>query len=203
VAIQPTWRGQRVHQEAGLGHWAGHDAIECFLPDEEIRKLNRDLRILIACNGTLTRTLSIVANDEIVVQIVEQQVHPASEMPDFEQLPGGRALQRRILLKGRSSGHPFVAAESLIAIDSLPPAITASLTTTERPIGEIMAASCLETFKEAADVWVGRSPGWLALAGYQNSEARIVARRYRVIGGGQPVIIITEYFLQNAFQDAS
>ena len=192
-----------IDQEAGLGHWAGRDVIECFLPDDEIRKLNRDLRILIASNGTLTRILGIVANDEIVVEIVEQQVHDmAPRISGLEQLPSGRVLQRQILLKGRSSGHPFVAAESLIGIDLLPPAITTSLTETERPIGEVMAASCLESFKEEAKVWIGQPPGWLGLAGYQNSEARIVARRYSVISGGQPVIIITEYFLRNVFQDA-
>ena len=147
-----------IHQEDGRGHWSGRDATEGFLPDDEIQKLNRDLRILIASNGTLTRILGIVADDEIVVQIVEQQVqNMASKMPDLEQLPSGRVLQRRILLKGRSSGDPFVAAESLVAIDLLPPAITASLMKTERPIGEIMAASCLETFKEAAKVWIGRA----------------------------------------------
>jgi chorismate-pyruvate lyase len=192
-----------IHQQAGRGHLAGRDAIERVLPDDEVRKLNRDLRILIATNGTLTRILGIVANDEIVVQIVEQQVHGmAPRIPGLEQLPSSRVLQRQILLKGRSSGHPFVAAESLIAIDLLPPAITTSLTKTERPIGEVIAASYLETFKEAAKVWIGQPPGWLAHTGYQNSEPRIVARRYRIITGGQPVIIITEYFLRNVFQDA-
>lgn len=189
-----------IHEEDGLGHRAGRDGIECFLLDDEIRKLSRDLRILIACNGTLTRTLGIVADDEIVVQIVEQQLHGAApSMPGLEQLPSGRVLQRRILLKGRSSGHPYVAAESLIAIDLLPPAIMKSLTKTEHPIGEIMAASCLESFKEAAEVWRGQPPDWLARAHYQNSGPRIVGRRYRVIAGGQPAIIITEYFLQNVF----
>jgi chorismate lyase len=192
-----------VHQQAGRGCSAGPDAIERFLRDDEIRKLNRDLRILIASNGTLTRVLGMVANDEIVVQIVEQQVHrspPRIAGPEYSL--SGRVLQRQILLKGRSSGHAFVAAESLVAIDLLPSAITTSLTTTERPIGEIIDASCLETFKETAKVWIGPPPGWLALAGHQNSEPRIAARRYRVITGGQPVIIITEYFIRQVFQDA-
>ncbi|MGB8206603.1 MAG: chorismate--pyruvate lyase, partial [Mycobacterium sp.] len=34
----------------------------CFLSDEDIRKLDRDLRILIATNGTLSRILTVVAN---------------------------------------------------------------------------------------------------------------------------------------------
>lgn len=192
-----------THQQAGLGRRAGRDAIERFLRDDEIRKLNRDLRILIASNGTLTRVLGMVANDEIAVQVVEQQVHDkAPTIPSVEDWPSGRVLRRQILLKGRSSGQAFVAAESLIAIDLLPPAIMTTLTTTERPIGEIIDASRLETFKEAAKVWIGQPPGWLALAGYQNSEPRIAARRYRVISGGQTVLIITEYFLRKVFQDA-
>jgi chorismate--pyruvate lyase len=192
-----------IQQEAGLGPEAGRDAIEGFLPDEEIRKLNRELRILIASNGTLTRILGIVADDEIVVQIIEQQLHDESPaISGLEQLPSGRVLQRRILLKGRSSGHSFVAAESLIAVDLLPPAIATSLTGTERPIGEIMAASSLETFKETAKVWIGHPPDWLVLAGHHNSESRIVARRYRVIAGGHPAIIITEYFLRDVFEVA-
>jgi chorismate lyase len=193
-----------IQREAGLGHEAGRDAIEGFLPDEEIRKLNRELRILIASDGTLTRILGIIADDEIVVQIVEQQVHDvAPSISSLEQLPSGRVLQRRILLKGRSSGHSFVAAESLIAVDLLPRAIMASLTQTERPIGEILAASSLETFKEAAKVWIGQPPDWLAVAGHQNSGSSIVARRYRVIAGGQPAIVITEHFIRNVFEDAS
>jgi len=173
---------------------------ECFLAGEEIRKLNRDLRILIATNGTLTRILGMVADEEIIVQIIKQQIHPR-ETAESGQLSGGRILQRHVLLKGRSSGHRFVAAESLIAIDLLPHAITASLTRTECPIGEIMAAGRLETFKEPADVWIGESPDWLAVAGYQTSQPRTVGRRYRIIIGGQPVIIITEYFLEFFFQD--
>jgi chorismate lyase len=179
---------------------AGRDQVGRGLADEDVRRLGRDLRILIASNGTLTRVLGIVADDEIVVQIVEQQVHhSAPEIPGVGKLPDGRILQRRILLKGRDSGCAFVAAETVVAIDLLPAAITTTLLETHRPIGEVMAASCLETFKEGADVWVGQPPEWLALAGSHNSEPRIVARRYRVITDGQPAIVITEYFLRNEF----
>ena len=192
-----------IHQEAKRGQWADQDTVQRFLSDDEVDKLNRELRILVATNGTLTRILGVVANDEIVLEIIEQQIHDiAPKLPEVEQLPSGRVLQRRILLKGRSSGNPFVAAESLIAIDQLPRAIVTSLTKTDRPIGEVIAASCLETFKEAAKVWIGQPPDWLAVAGYQNAEPRIVARRYRIISEGRPVMIITEYFLRNAFRDA-
>ena len=171
---------------------------ERVLAGEELHKLNRDLRLLIATNGTLTRILGIVANEEIVVQIIKQNICPAAPATaGLGQLSAGRFLQRHVLLKGRTSGRRFVAAESLVAIDLLPPEITASLTETECPIGEIMAAGHLETFKEPADVWIGESPDWLALAGCQTPQARTVGRRYRIIMAGQPVIIITEYFIES------
>ncbi|BBX72815.1 DUF98 domain-containing protein [Mycobacterium shinjukuense] len=176
---------------------------ECILSAHEIRKLNRDLQILIATNGTLTRILNVIANDEIVVQIIKQQIHDsASKIPQLEDPAVGRVLQRDIVLKGRTSGNPFVAAESLIAVDLLPPAVTANLTETARPIGEVMAASRIESFKEEAKIWRAELPDWLAPHGYRDSPAKTVARRYRVIVGGQPAIIITEYFLRSIFHGA-
>lgn len=170
----------------------------------EIRKLNRDLRILVATNGTLTRILSVLANEDIAVEIIRQQIHNAApRTPGHHGLASGRVLERDILLKGRTSGYAFVAAESLIAVDSLPHEIVTSLMETDRPIGEIMAGSCIETFKEEAKVWAGKLPRWPALDGYQNSRMDTVARRYRILSGGVPVMIVTEYILPAVFEDAS
>ena len=174
-----------------------------ILSKERIGKLNRDLRILVATNGTLTRILNVLANEEIVVQIIKQEIHAdTSKIPELQNLSIGRILQRDILLKGRNSGIAFVAAESLVAVDLLPPEITSTLLETTRPIGETMAASCIETFKEEAEVWSGGSPDWLAQDGYHLSRKGVIARRYRNIAGGNPVMIITEYFLRNVFEDA-
>lgn len=195
-----------IQPETTNGFRYVHDQREntsCILSREDIRKLNRDLRILIATNGTLTRILNVVADEQIVVEILNQQILNGGPKPaEVAEFAGSRVLRRNILLKGRKSGNPFVAAESLIAIDLLPARITAGLTGTDDPIGEVMNASTLETFKEEAKVWVGELPGWLELDGYDNPRARIVARRYRVIAGGQPVFVITEYFLRDEFEDA-
>jgi chorismate--pyruvate lyase len=175
---------------------------QCFLSAEDIRDLHRDLRILIATDGTLTRMLSIVANDDIALQIIDQKpIAPSA--PESKQLPSGRILQRDILLRGQTSGIPYVAAESLLAIDLLPSSMVTALTKTDRTLGEVMVASGLETFKEAATVWRGALPGWVATTGYQDSRSDTLSRRYRVIIGGQPAIIITEHFLQNVFSDDS
>jgi chorismate--pyruvate lyase len=186
-----------VHQADKFDDWADRGTAERVLPEDEIRRLDRDLRILIACNGTLTRTLGIVTAEEIAVDIVDQQFCGDSPwVPVSDQQLDGRVLQRRVFLKGRSSGQAFVAAESLVAVDLLPAAIATRLMNTDHPIGEVMAASFLESFKEAAKVWSGPPPAWLDAAGYRHPEPSMVGRRYRVITGGQPAIVITEYFLR-------
>lgn len=167
------------------------------MSEDEIQTLNRDLRILLATDGTLTRMLRIVYNEEITVKIINQQIRLAAPIhtPEFDGSIG-RVLDRQILLCGRSSGTPFIAAESLIAIDLLPASITKALTETNRPIGETIAASRLETYKEPVTVWIDELPSWTGLRNHPRERPRAVTRRYCMTSGGQPVIVITEYFLR-------
>lgn len=171
-----------------------------MLSDIEIRKLDRDLQILLATNGTLTRILKIITNDEIVVDIISQQIHTtAPEIPDLERLPDSLILQRQTILKGLRSGEEFIAAEALIAMDLLPTTILTTLTETDHPIGELMVASCLEMFKETAEVWVAELPAWLVSTSKRKRHAPVIARRYHMIVDGQSVIVLTEYFLPGIF----
>lgn len=170
------------------------------LPSDQIRMLSRDLRVLIATNGTLTRILSVIADEEIGVQVIEQQIHPsAPKILESEKLPSGRILQRHVVLKGLRSGRPYIAAETLAAIDFLPPTIVTSLVTTDRPIGELLVSSSLETLKELPEVWMGEHPSWGLLAGHANPGPEAVGRRYRQFIGGQPIITISEYFPLDVF----
>lgn len=52
-----------------------------YLSDEEIQGLNRDLRILVTTNGTLTRILNIVTADEIVIENIDQEILPDAPTP--------------------------------------------------------------------------------------------------------------------------
>jgi chorismate--pyruvate lyase len=163
--------------------------ITRFLSDEEICLLDRDLRILVATNGTLTRILGIVTGDEIVVQTIGQVIQPTAS---------GRSLERQVVLSVRHSRKAFVAAESSIAVDLVRSELIDDLLSTDRPIGELMVASRLEFFKEAPEVWFGDLPACLARAS-QRFAAQAVARRYAIIIAGQPAIVITEHFLQDIY----
>lgn len=193
-----------VHYSFKLEAFSGREVggmAGSLLSEEDIQKLNRDIRILIATNGTLTRILKVIKGEEIAVDIITQQLH--SSLPDdfgFAKLPIGQILQRQVVLKGCDSGKPFVIAESLISVDHLPPSIMTRLVGSNCPMGEIMAASRLETFKEAAEVWIGDLPDWAWRFGCQNQRSSTIARRYQIINEGRGLIFLSEYFLQDSLK---
>ncbi|BBX96732.1 chorismate--pyruvate lyase family protein [Mycobacterium lacus] len=171
-----------------------------FLRDEEIRQFSRDLRILLATNGTLTRILSILANEEVIAQVVNQDIHDsAPEATDPERFPKRRTIHRQVLLKGRSSGKLLVVAESLTSVDLAPSEFIENLTEISYPVGELLLANRIEAFKETPKFWTCALPDWLDVDEYPNLSRQAVARRYRVIISGQPAIAITEYFPESIF----
>ncbi|WP_165759389.1 chorismate--pyruvate lyase family protein [Mycobacterium decipiens] len=171
-----------------------------FLTAEEIRKFGRDLRILLATNGTLPRILGILANDDIFTQIIDRDICVATpEMRSPERPFNGRTLHRKVLLKGRSSGKLFVVAESLISIDLVPPKLIDNLIEMDRPIGESILANGIEIFKENPKLWMSTLPDWLKLDERQDLAQEAIARRYRMTIRGQPAIVVTEYFPLGTF----
>jgi chorismate lyase len=172
-----------------------------YLSAEDLRELDRDLQILIATNGTLTRILEIVTGEKIAVKVIDQQTGQfAPQVSGHDDSPPvGKTMRRQVLLTGGTSGVPFVAAESFIAIDYLPSMIATTLMETNHPLGEIVMANCLETFKDAAQVWVASIPNWIRMVHDVDPRSTAYARRYRMIAGGKPVMSICEFFLIDTF----
>ncbi|WP_264063217.1 chorismate--pyruvate lyase family protein [Mycobacterium angelicum] len=158
--------------------------------------------MLLATNGTLTRTLGIVVNDEIYTEIVDQDIHAsAPEMSSTEQHFNGRTIRRKVLLRGRSSGKVFVVAESVIAIDIVPSKLVDNLIEMDGPIGESILANGIEIFKETPKFWMDKLPDWSNLEGCEDMSQEVITRQYRMTIRSQPAIVITEYFPQSAFID--
>ncbi|WP_264078695.1 chorismate--pyruvate lyase family protein [Mycobacterium szulgai] len=155
--------------------------------------------MLLATNGTLTRTLGIVVNDEIFTEIVDQDIHASATEIGSPQHFEGRTLRRKVLLRGRSSGKVFVVAESIIAIDIVPPKLVDNLIEMDGPIGESILANGIEIFKETPKFWMDTLPGWSNLD--EDVSQEVITRQYRMTIRSQPAIVITEYFPQSAFID--
>lgn len=141
------------------------------------------IRLLEACYGETVRTAERV-----------QFTEPLS--PDDEELePTGdeTVLHRTVLLQGTDSRRVYVAADSAVVLDRLDPSMAEKLLSTDEPIGRLLAVHRVETFREFRQVGrvrAGTLGQWFALDG----DEELLCRRYRMISGGRPIALITEYF---------
>lgn len=153
-------------------------------------------RILLATDGTVTLILEAFANERIEAVRLAQSLQPAGVEP-AELLavePGSSVLDRHVLLRGADSGATFLYGESLIVASRLDRNLLDDLDCTHKPIGHLLRASRLETFREVLAV------GEQAAGPYGTyfdcgGEAVLLFRTYRIILRGQPIALITERVL--------
>jgi chorismate-pyruvate lyase len=107
---------------------------------------------------------------------------------------GRPLLARSALLTGRRTARPYVYAESLIDPGPLPEGVRRRLAGGRDPIGRILEEEGMAVSREPLGGPVGVvSPAPAARA--RASGDHLLARTYRLVFGGVPVMVITEWFL--------
>jgi chorismate-pyruvate lyase len=152
------------------------------------------LSALQRANGTVTEFLEQLAGEPIDADIRSQRTGPAGHDNPLGLDPGADLVRRAALLTGRDSGRRFVYAESAIALERLPASARQRLLSSRDPIGRVLTKHRLD---------VGREP----LAGPAPSlgpstwiidllDGAVHARCYLMTLGGDPAIVVSEWFLQ-------
>jgi chorismate-pyruvate lyase len=151
------------------------------------------LRTLLLTDGTVTKSLEAFYWESIEVETVSQAVVRAEA--DIEWLDVGRGeevIGRRVNLRGRTSGVLYTRANSLIRPLLIPEALRGGLMTGSLGIGELIRDCGLETYRELLEIGVsGPMP---ASADADVAAGAHIHRTYRIVVGGTPAILITEYF---------
>ena len=151
-------------------------------------------RILLVTDGTLTDTLEAAFLEPIGLRKIALDIVAAAEArADLDVARGEPLLERTIVLYGETTGRPYVYAESLLALDRLPPRFRDELTSSDTPMGRLWSEYKMETWKEL--LHVTRHPAadraaHLAMA----ADDECLVRRYRLISGGRPLMLIEEQF---------
>lgn len=151
-------------------------------------------RILLTTDGTVVRLLEAWYDDPIVLAGHEQFTSPV-QPTDTDLEPDGTEtiLRRRVLLQGQRTGRNYVYADTAIVLDRLPGALRDQLLSTPEPIGRLLRAHRMETFREM--LRTGRRPvGSLAGEFGVDSADELLYRVYRVVSGGRPIMLIAEHF---------
>jgi chorismate-pyruvate lyase len=151
-------------------------------------------RVLLITDGTLTEILEAAFLERIELVKISQRMLPQDQAhPELASSPAEILLERRIVLRGASSGRNYVYAESVIAVDRLSPALRHGLLSSDVALGRLWLAHKLETFKELREI-VFRPAGELSRHLDCAADAPLLARTYAVISSGRPVMIIAEHF---------
>jgi chorismate-pyruvate lyase len=104
-----------------------------------------------------------------------------------------KVLRRRVILRGRHSRQRLLYAEAVVVTDRVGAVILDGLLRTDKPIGVVLAQSRTETFREI--LRTDREPAGDLAAHFGIDPAEdVLWRTYRIIAGGEPVILITEKF---------
>lgn len=164
-----------------------------------LEELSLVQRILVTTDGTVTHILEAYAGEPVhVVKLSSSLLSHPSERLGFGLGDHERALKRNVLLRGRQSGTTFIYAESVVMLDRVPPPMVEGLLGDDTPIGRLLVASRLETFREIIALSEGPADGIAPHFGIQSSDA-VVSRTYRILAAGQLIAWITEKFPKAAF----
>ena len=154
-----------------------------------------DLAATLRCDrGTVTEFLEHLAGEPIDADIVSRRTGPGGHHSSFG-LPSHRELVRRaVLLTGRVTRRRFVYAESAIAADRLPPPVRRRLEVSTDPIGRVLRDHHLQIRREElSDPVIPPDVGVDILALLRGSA---LSRRYRLVIGNSPAMVVSEWFLQ-------
>lgn len=151
-------------------------------------------RILLTTDATVVRLLEGFFGEVIRTAGLGQVSRPVSPA-DGELEPAGHEtlLCRETLLQGSDTGRNYIYAEVCVVLDRLDAAVREGLLTTSEPIGYLLAANRIETFREV--LRLGRKPaGPLGARFAMDSHDELLSRTYRIIAGGSPIMLLTEWF---------
>jgi chorismate-pyruvate lyase len=170
------------------------------LEDFDPHSLGLLQRIFLVSDGTLTDTLEAAFLEPVGIVKLAGGTAPATQRIDALNLePGESVMDRRVLLYGENTKRNYVYAESQLAVDRLPEPFRRELIESDKPLGRLWWEHRLETWKELLTV-ARRPMGDLARhfpepgAPPDRGERLILSRSYRLVSGGLPLMVITEYF---------
>jgi chorismate-pyruvate lyase len=162
-------------------------------------------RMLLATDGTVTTLLEACAGEAVETRTVRVAGPAARDHlvaavgrwwhPDETLLalaPGERVIARRVVLRGLRSDVPYLLAESLVALDRLPTAVSEPLLRAGASLGRALIKGSLATRRQLLEVAAVRAAEDADDLGV-SPGATLARRSYRITGGDRAAAVVTEW----------
>lgn len=147
----------------------------------------KSLQLLMQTDGTVTELVKLLANENIVVVKLLEEVNQHNE----------EVLNRHIYLQGEQTKKNWLYAESKIYLNKLPKEFVVDLMEKSIPIGALWNKYRMETFKkiinQCEEVSMSNESQGFTLG------TKILSRTYQVYNQKQIIMEITEKFPINEY----
>lgn len=182
TAIRPARHGIAWH-----GSWTPSVAHELAA----VAELPALERLLLTIDGTVTTALQTLAGEPVGVHTLGLETVTIDDDEELALRQGAEVLERRVLLRGAATGAPLLYGASRIVLHRLPRAAREDLLAGTIAIGVVLRAHEIETFR--APLRIGILPASDAAAEHLG-PGRMCSRRYAIVAGGRPAMIVDEQF---------
>jgi chorismate-pyruvate lyase len=157
--------------------------------------------LLLESSGMVTELLEALFNEPVDAERLRHESFEARADNPINLDEGCELLHRAALLRGRVTRRPYLYAESLIACDRLPQAVTALLRKTDTPLGRALLAQDL-VFRRKM-LGPPRSSPMSSDEQLLNLIRSVDAKRsYQILIDDVPVVAVDEWFLPAALDSA-
>ncbi|MGK8504488.1 chorismate--pyruvate lyase family protein [Nocardia asiatica] len=144
-------------------------------------------RLLLTTDGTVTPMLEHITGEPVSITCLTRRSLEEAEAAKLSPLlDGAGPVQLRIVdIVGAHSRRIYVKARSLIVLEAIPAAVRRDLDETNTPVGVLLRAHRVETYRELLDYRL---------------LANEFQREYRILHGGRTALLIKEHFLSECLQ---
>lgn len=164
-----------------------------------LESLSPALRVLLIADGTLSKMLEAFFCEPIDVEVLlHREVTHQPERTGWDLTEGAPMVERRVVLRGRSTSAPYLCAKAIIARDRIPAAIIDGLTMSRRGLGELILDARLETYRELISLQRTKAGRWADSLEIKMSDP-ISVRVYNIYHNTALSIQLTEAFAERFF----
>ena len=152
------------------------------------------LRVLLATDGTVTRSLEAYFWEPIEVDILTHSyVNSDASYRDIDVEPGDEVLLRRVVLRGEFTRSAYVFAETVINTERVSLEMKRKLIEERRGIGELLLEGKEETYRELVSVRQTTAGAWATHLGITADDV-VFVRKYMIFIGKRASYHIEEAF---------
>ena len=176
------------------GIFVDQEQRPAYLDDVDFRELTSFERAWLIIDGTVTRFLEAQKVEPIDIVECGRSKETLRKDHVWLDVPKGSVVaSRRVLLRGKHSGHVHASAASLVVPERVKDAVGRPVDKIPEGLGRLLLSGRTEQYREL--LWYGKeAPSDLPGEIRSLASEYCLSRTYRIIVNKMPVMMITEWF---------